>query len=456
MALDVVGLATLLVSLVLVGLVLFLALRSTERDRRITEGLIQVRTEVEQQQRHTEQLRRDLLTLHRGLEQRLADYQQQQTGTLAEHRIQHNRALNELSRRIGGALENHQTRYERRQGEAVVALQETLRVGLGEVRQQVNEALDQARSQLGSQLDRLTETTGQRLHQISTRVDERLDQGFARTTETFSRVLEHLSRIDEAQKKITELSGNVISLQEVLTDKRSRGAFGEVQLAALVRNLLPEGSYAMQHALSNNTRVDCMLFLPEPTGNVAVDAKFPLEAYQRMTDNERAELDRKRAVAQFRQDIRKHIHDIAAKYIVAGETADGAVMFLPAEAVFAEIHARFPELVMEAQRHRVWMVSPTTLMAVLTTARAVLKDEATRRQVHIIQAHLKKLGKDFGRFRQRMDNLGRHIKQASHDVDDITTSARKITGHFDNIENVELDQDGDPGEQHHALPHSGA
>jgi DNA recombination protein RmuC len=181
-----------------------------------------------------------------------------------------------------------------------------------------------------------------------------------------------------------------------------------------------------------------MLFLPEPSGSIGIDSKFPLESFRKMTDIECVEADRQVAEKQFKRDIKKHIKDIADKYIISGETSDGAVMFIPAEAVFAEIHAHHYELVEEAQRARVWLVSPTTLMAVLTTARAVLKDSATRKQVHLIQQHLVALSKDFSRFQTRMDNLSKHIEQASKDVSDVSTSARKISSRFEKIEKVEL------------------
>ncbi|MGB5495870.1 MAG: DNA recombination protein RmuC, partial [Sedimenticolaceae bacterium] len=316
--------------------------------------------------------------------------------------------------------------------------QEALTSGMAAMASQVSEAFRTSSDELGKRVLGLTQTTDSRLREISGQVEKRLAEGFEKTTETFTRVLEHLSRIDEAQKRITELSSNVVSLQEVLTDKRSRGAFGEVQLAGLVRNVMPAGSFSLQHTLSNGTRVDCLLTLPDPTGNVPIDAKFPLESFQAMLDDTRPETDRARAARQFRQDIRRHIRDIADKYLIPGETADGAVMFLPAEAVFAEIHAHFPDLVEMAQRARVWLVSPTTLMAVLTTARAVLKDEATRRQVHIIQDHLRRLSEDFGRFQQRMDKLSVHISQAHEDVKQVSTSAKKISSRFQDIDQVEL------------------
>ena len=184
-------------------------------------------------------------------------------------------------------------------------------------------------------------------------------------------------------------------------------------------------------------------FLPEPTGTLCLDSKFPLESYQRLANPDISEPERKQAEQQFRQDIKKHIKDIAEKYIIPGQTADGAVMFIPAEAVFAEIHARFPDLVETAQQARVWLTSPTTMMAVLTTSRAVLKDAATRKQVHIIQDHLVALSKDFERFQSRMVNLAKHIDQANRDVEEVHTSARKISSRFEKIEKVELQQESE-------------
>ena len=201
---------------------------------------------------------------------------------------------------------------------------------------------------------------------------------------------------------------------------------------------MPENSFEFQYGMPNSTRVDCMLFLPEPSGNIAIDSKFPLESYRRITDLSIGDADRLTAERQFKQDIRKHIKDIADKYIIQGTTSDGAVMFIPAEAVFAEIHAHYYELVEEAQRAKVWIVSPTTLMAVLTTARAVLKDSATRNQVHIIQDHLVALSRDFSRFQVRMEKLSTHIQQANKDVDDVNMSARKISSRFEKIEKVEM------------------
>jgi len=307
-------------------------------------------------------------------------------------------------------------------------------------RDELSKTLLQSSEQMAKRIDALTGSTDKRLQEISGQVEKRLSEGFEKTTKTFSDILQRLALIDDAQKKITELSSNVVSLQEVLADKRSRGAFGEVQLNGLIRNVLPEQSFKLQHTLSNGKIADCILFLPEPTGNVVVDAKFPLENYRKMMDNELGEADRKLALRQFKADIKKHINDISDKYLIENETADGAIMFIPAEAIFAEIHGHQSDLVEFANKKRVWLASPTTLMAILTTARSVLKDEATRKQIHIIQAHLSDLAQDFSRFKGRFANLAKHIDQAAVDVKQIHTSANKISTRFEKIEKVELQE----------------
>ncbi|MFY9260401.1 MAG: DNA recombination protein RmuC [Gallionella sp.] len=284
----------------------------------------------------------------------------------------------------------------------------------------------------------LTQSTDMRLEQISGKVAERLDEGFKKTNETFTNVMTRLATIDEAQKKIDGLTTNVVSLQALLGDKRSRGAFGEVQLEGLVRNILPPDSYRFQEKLSNGSRVDCLLILPSPTGNVPVDAKFPLENYHRMLEADLAESDKQTARKQFKLDIRKHIDDISSKYLIKNETSDGAVMFLPAEAVFAEIHAYHGDLVEYAMQKHIWIVSPTTLMAVLNTARAVMKDVKMREQVHIIQTELGKLSKDFTLFDTRMKKLADNIRRANDEVSQVEISSRKISSHFAKIEAVEM------------------
>ncbi|ENO93993.1 hypothetical protein C667_21616 [Thauera phenylacetica B4P] len=312
-------------------------------------------------------------------------------------------------------------------------------------RELLQRGLTAASLQLSRGMQALTQSVDGRLDTLSGQVNQRLDEGFRKTNETFASVMARLATIDEAQKKIDSLTTNVVSLQELLGDKRARGAFGEVQLENLVRNMLPPEAFAFQQVLPNGTRVDCLLTLPAPTGNVAVDAKFPLENYHRMFDDSLAELDRRAAQQAFRADVKRHVDAISTKYILPGSTADGAVMFLPAEAVFAELHAYHPEVVAYAQHKRVWIVSPTTLMAVLNTARAVMKDVETRKQIHVIQDALGKLAKDFQRFDERMAALARHIEQASRDVQEVHTSSRKISAHFRRIESVQLDEEDEGG-----------
>lgn len=330
------------------------------------------------------------------------------------------------------------SQFEQYQFKSLTTLQESLRKSVDEVRKELTASLKQQADYLGNRVDKLTEVVDTRLKEISGQVDKKLAEGFEKTNATFTDVIKRLAIIDQAQKRITELSTNVVSLQEILSDKKSRGAFGEVQLNALIDNMIPKKNYQLQATLGNGKRVDCLLLLPEPTGHVAIDAKFPLESYKAMHQAELPESQRRVLEAKFRQDVKKHIDDIQKKYILPGETSDGAIMFLPAEAIFAEIHSNYPDLIELAQKARVWVVSPTTLMAILTTARAVLKDADTRKQVHIIQEHLVALSKDFSRFQGRMDKLATHIQQASKDVEEVHTSSRKITSRFSKIERVEL------------------
>ncbi len=317
-------------------------------------------------------------------------------------------------------------------------ISEIIQGQMTDVREQINASFKQHTSALTSHLHTLTEEVRNHLHSLTQQVNNKLSEGFEKTSSTFTDVVRRLTIIDEAQKKITELSSHVVSLQDVLNDKRSRGAFGEVQLSNLIANMIPSSHYRMQHTLSNQKRADCVLFLPEPTGNIVIDAKFPLETYQKIQNCEVLSQEKKSLQQQFRQDLQKHIKDIAEKYIIPNETTDGAMMFIPAEAIFAEVHANYPEVISLSQRLKVWLVSPSTLMAVLTTARAVLKDDATRKQVHIIQRHLQDLAGDFMRFEKRMEKLSKHIDLAHQDVSEVNTSAKKITQRFQKIEAVEL------------------
>lgn len=318
-------------------------------------------------------------------------------------------------------------------------ISQTIQSGMTDVREQINASFKQHTGSLTAHLQSLTEEIRNYLQNLSQQVNQRLNEGFEKTSATFVDVVVRLKMIDEAQKKMAELSTQVVSLQDILVDKQARGAFGEVQLHTLITNMVPPAHFRMQHTLSNQKRADCVLFLPEPTGNIVIDAKFPLETYQKlMRTNQESHAEKKPLQQQFRQDVQKHIKDIAEKYIIPGETTDSALMFIPAEAVFAEIHANYPEIIALSQKLKVWLVSPSTLMAVLTTAKAVLKDDATRKQVHIIQKHLQTLADDFQRFEKRMDKLSKHIDLAHQDVGEISTSAKKITQRFQRIEAVDL------------------
>lgn len=375
---------------------------------------------------------------------------QAQQKTLSEQlaeKMQHalTTQLHQLHLDLNQAYQNSQHTINEKVAQGQLTTQQlisdTVQKQMTDIREQMNHSFKQHASSLTSHLQLLTEEIRSHLQNLTQQVHHKLTEGFEKTSSTFIDVVKRLTIIDEAQKKITELSNHVVSLQDVLVDKRARGAFGEVQLSTLISNMIPSAHYQMQYTLSNQKRADCILFMPEPTGNVVIDAKFPLETYQRLINTDALSVERKSLQQQFRQDIQKHIKDIAEKYIIPNETTDGAMMFIPAESIFAEIHANYPELIALSQRLKVWLVSPSTLMAVLTTAKAVLKDDATRKQVHIIQKHLHALADDFQRFEKRMDKLSKHIDLAHQDVNEVNTSAKKITSRFQKIESVEIQLD---------------
>ena len=277
-----------------------------------------------------------------------------------------------------------------------------------------------------------------KLLQVTQKVGEGLRLSGSRTDETLSALRERLVKIDAAQQKISALSEQVVSLQEILSNKQARGAFGEIQLNDLVTSILPPSVYAFQAVLSNQERADCLLKLPDPPGAIVVDSKFPLESYQalRLAANER---EKQEAERFFRASVIRHIRDIADKYIIPGETAESALMFLPAESVYAELHARFVDVVEFSYRARVWIVSPTTLMATLNTVRAVLKDARMQEQAGIIQREVGLLTEDVNRLDERVDNLIRHFEQAAKDIGDIKVSSAKIGKRIGRIEDLELD-----------------
>ncbi len=290
----------------------------------------------------------------------------------------------------------------------------------------------------------LTKTLNDRLDAVSKRLGDGLEASSEKTTKTMTDLRERLVRIDAAQKNIAELSGQVVSLQEVLSNKQARGAFGEIQLNDLITNILPPSAYQFQATLGNGTRCDCLLTLPNPPGAIAIDAKFPLESYHalRNADDEAAKTVAERA---FRQAMVKHIDDISGKYIIPGETAESALMFLPSEAVYAELHATFGDVVEKSYRARVWIVSPTTLMATLNTVRAVLKDARMREQAGVIQRELLTLLKDVERLDDRVEKLQIHFEQATKDISQIRISTAKVTSRAERIEDIQL-EDATPAE----------
>jgi len=286
----------------------------------------------------------------------------------------------------------------------------------------------------------LSRTLNERLDNVSKRLGDGLENSTKKTGETLSQLHTRLALIDEAQKKLGELSGQMVGLQDILANKQARGAFGEIQLQDLVTAALPPSAYAFQETLSNKARADCIIKMPNPPGSIAVDSKFPLESYRALVDA-KTEDETTKAKRFFRDSMLKHVNDIAAKYIIPGETADSALMFLPSEAVYAELHANFPATVEASFKAKVWIVSPTTLMATLNTVRAVLKDAQMREQAHLIQAEVEKMLTDVTRLDDRVSKLSRHFGQAQEDIRQIGVSTDKITKRGERIADVDIGED---------------
>ena len=445
---------SLLVILALAGILaaVWLASRAHRAMERLTVRLDEQSRHGEHLSQQLRQQARDTDEVVRRLDQDLRVQQTETRNTLLEQlaaaREHQQDALHRLEQSLAQSFADLRQSLDLRHGAAMGSQQEVLDRAISRVHQQLGETLQRTTNDLGKRMDVLTSETGQKLLEISGQVDRRLSEGFEKTTATFTDIVQRLAVIDQAQKKITELSTSVVSLQEVLADRSARCLRGSATRRSCKK---PAAGVRLQDAAHARERESCGLPpLPARTDRpcshrfVPIDSKFPLENYRRKLDPDLSAEERKLAEAAFTRDVRTHIQSIAGKYIAPPEISDGAVMFIPAEAVFAEIHAGHPDLVEEAHRLRVWMCSPTTLMAVLTTARAVLKDEATRKQVDIIQEHLSMLSGDFSRFRVRMDQLRIHIRQASADVDKVHTSARKITSRFGKIERLELDNSEPP------------
>lgn len=287
----------------------------------------------------------------------------------------------------------------------------------------------------------LNERMEKKLNQINDKVNERVDDNFAKTNKTFTNILERLSRIDEAQKKIDTLSTDIVSLQSILTDKKSRGIFGEINLKHILVSIFGERNdnvYRLQYTFPNTTIADAVIFAPEPLGTVAIDSKFPLEHYQKMVDKNLSPLERTAAEKEFKADVKKHIDAISSKYIIPGITSDQAIMFLPAEALFAEINAYHSDLVEYAHRKRVWICSPTTLISTFTVIEVLLKNMERDKYTSIIHDELNKLGVEFSRYKDRWDKLSRSIETVNKDIENIHVTTDKITKRFDSISRVEI------------------
>ena len=296
---------------------------------------------------------------------------------------------------------------------------------------------------LSDDFNNQTERIDNRLRFINDKVNERLDENFEKTNKTFTNVLERLSKIDEAQKKIDTLSGDIVSLQGVLTDKKTRGVFGEVNLENILSNVFGKNNtkiYQMQYTFNNGTIADSVLFTPEPLGTIAIDSKFPLEHYQIMVDRKNSTEVRNQAEKMFKTDMKKHIDAISSKYIIPGVTSDQAILFLPAEAIFAEVNAYHRDLLEYAYKKRVWITSPTTLISTLTTIQIIIKNIERDKFAKVIHNELRLLDDEFKRYKDRWDKLYRSIETVSKDVKDIHTTTEKITKRFDAINSVNVDR----------------
>ena len=316
--------------------------------------------------------------------------------------------------------------------------------GLARHQGDLAERMAAAQAELSGRMQQSQSGVSERLDQLSKRVGDGLHQQTEKTGENLKQLAERLAVIDRAQQTITDLSQQMVGLQDILSNKQSRGAFGEIQLQDLVTAALPPSAYAFQATLSNGKRADCLLQLPNPPGSIAIDSKFPLESFQNLR-NADDETSKKQAGRAFDADIRKHVRDIADRYIIPGETADSALMFLPSEAVYAELHANFRNVVEESFRRRVWIVSPTTLMATLNTVRAVLKDAKMREQAGVIQAEVHNMIGDVTRLDKRVSNLQSHFDLAVKDMHEIRTSTGKIIKRGEKIDALHF-EDNSPAE----------
>ena len=310
---------------------------------------------------------------------------------------------------------------------------------LGEGQERLAGGLHHVSEAQAKQQTSMLQLIEKRLADVQLQMNENLQGSARRTAHSLGELQQRLTAIDKAQDNITKLSGDVLSLQDILSNKQTRGAFGEIQLNDIVSKALPSDSYSLQATLSNGRRADCLIHLPNPPGPIAIDSKFPLEPYEALR-NATSDWELNEAARQLRTAVKKHIKDISEKYIIEGETADGALMFLPSEAVYAELHANFSELVREGFSARVWIVSPTTCMATLNTMRAILKDARMREQAGAIRRELGLLYQDVDRLGTRVENLDRHFAQAAKDITEIKISADKAGKRARRLDNFDFEE----------------
>ncbi|SMR82400.1 DNA recombination protein RmuC [Aliiroseovarius halocynthiae] len=317
--------------------------------------------------------------------------------------------------------------------------------GQTQVLQAMESRLAHVQQQMNDRLHDNAMKSARAMSELQERMKESLQGNTVKTTQSLTQLQERLAVIDKAQDNITRLSGDVLSLQDILSNKQTRGAFGEIQLTDIVSKALPKDSYDLQQTLSNGKRADCLIHLPNPPGPIVIDSKFPLEAYEALRKAE-TQYELNEAAKAMKVAVKAHIKAISEKYIIEGETADGALMFLPSEAVYAELHANFPELVREGFEARVWIVSPTTCMATLNTMRAILKDARMREQAGEIRKMLKNLHRDVELVVERASKLELHFDQARRDVEGITTAAERAGKRAARLDNFDFEELSDGAE----------
>ena len=310
---------------------------------------------------------------------------------------------------------------------------------IGDGQQQLAGGLTQVSEAQAAQQNNMLKLMEARLAAVQEQMTLNLTTSAKTTANSLGELQQRLVTIDKAQDNIQKLSGDVLSLQDILANKQTRGAFGEIQLQEIVSKALPSDAYAWQATLSNGKRADCLIHLPNPPGPIVIDSKFPLEAYEALR-NAKTELDTRDAVKFMRTSVKAHIKAISEKYIIEGETADGAIMFLPSEAVYAELHSNFPELIREGFEARVWIVSPTTCMATLNTMRAILKDARMREQAGAIRTALRQLHRDVELVVDRVDKLNTHFTQARKDIEGISTAAERAGKRAHKLDNFDFEE----------------